>query len=47
MLQRCLLTIIIALPGAFQIQTTATAPNKAIEHIVIIWLKQPGNINDY
>jgi len=36
MLPRCLLTIIIALPGAFQIQTTAAASNEAIEHIVII-----------
>ena len=45
MLQRYLLTIIVSVLCAFQIQTTAAASNETIEHIVIIWLKQPGNIH--
>ncbi len=43
MLQRCLLTIIVGVLCVFQIQASATASNETIEHIVIIWLKQPGN----
>jgi hypothetical protein len=43
MLQRYLLTIIISVLCVFQIQVTAAASSKTIEHIVIIWLKQPGN----
>ena len=43
MLQRYLLTIIVTVLCAFQIQITAAASNETIEHIVIIWLKQPGN----
>ena len=42
MLQRYLLTLAIAVLFALQIQSTAAASNQAIEHIVIIWLKQPG-----
>ena len=45
MLQRSLLTIIISVLCAFQIQTSPAASNETIEHIVIIWLKQPGNIH--
>ena len=43
MLQRYLLTIIVTVLCAFQIQASAAASNETIEHIVIIWLKQPGN----
>jgi len=43
MLQRCLLAIIVSVLCTFQFQTTAAASNETIEHIVIIWLKQPGN----
>ena len=42
MLQRYLLTLVIAVLFALQIQSTTAASNQAIEHIVIIWLKQPG-----
>ena len=45
MLQRYLLTIIVTVLCAFQIQASAAASNETIEHIVIIWLKQPGNIH--
>ena len=43
MLQRYLLTMIVAVLCTFQIQATAAASSETIEHIVIIWLKQPGN----
>ena len=43
MLQRCLLTLIVGVLCIFQIQASAAASNETIEHIVIIWLKQPGN----
>jgi len=42
MLQRCLLTLVIAVLLALQVQSAAAAANQTIEHIVIIWLKQPG-----
>jgi ABC-type sugar transport system substrate-binding protein len=42
MLQRCLLTLVIAVLLALQVQSAVAAANQAIEHIVIIWLKQPG-----
>ena len=45
MLQRYLLIIVVAVLCTFQIQATAAASNETIEHIVIIWLKQPGNAN--
>jgi hypothetical protein len=45
MLQRCLLTLIVGVLCTFQIQTSTAASNETIEHIVIIWLKQPGNIH--
>jgi hypothetical protein len=45
MLQRCLLTLVITVLLALQIQSAAAASDQAVEHIVIIWLKQPGNTN--
>jgi len=42
MLQRCLLTLVLAVLLALQVQSAAAAANQTIEHIVIIWLKQPG-----
>ena len=43
MLQRYLLTMVVAVLCTFQIQATAAVSSETIEHIVIIWLKQPGN----
>jgi hypothetical protein len=43
MLQRYLLTLVFAVICALQVQPTAAASSQTIEHIVIIWLKQPGN----
>jgi len=42
MLQRYLLTLVFAVICTLQVQSAAAASNQAIEHIVIIWLKQPG-----
>ncbi len=42
MLHRYLLTLFIAILLALQIQPAAAA-NQTIEHIIIIWLKEPGN----
>jgi hypothetical protein len=43
MLQRHLLTLVFAVICTLQLQPTAAASSQTIEHIVIIWLKQPGN----
>ena len=43
MLQHYLLTLVFAVICALQVQPTAAASSQTIEHIVIIWLKQPGN----
>lgn len=43
MLQRYLLTLVFAVICTLQVQPTAAASSQTIEHIVIIWLKQPGN----
>ena len=43
MLQRYLLTLVFAVICTLQVQSAAAVSNQAIEHIVIIWLKQPGN----
>jgi hypothetical protein len=45
MLQRHLLTLVIVVLFALQVQPAAAASNQAIEHIVIIWLKEPGLID--
>jgi hypothetical protein len=42
MLQRYLLTLVFAVICTLQVQPTAAASSQTIEHIVIIWLKQPG-----
>ena len=42
MLQRYLLTLVFAVICTLQVQSAAAVSNQAIEHIVIIWLKQPG-----
>ena len=43
MFQRHLLTLVFAVICTLQLQPTAAASSQTIEHIVIIWLKQPGN----
>ncbi len=45
MMHRTLLPLFIAALLVFQIQPVTAASNQTIEHIVIIWLKQPGNVN--
>ncbi len=44
-MHRTLLPLFIAALMIFQIQPATAASNQTIEHIVIIWLKQPGNVN--
>ena len=43
MMHRSLLTLFIAALLIFQIQPATAAANQTIEHIIIIWLKEPGN----
>ena len=42
MLHRTLLIMIVLL-GTLPVQTATAASNQSIEHIVFVWLKQPGN----
>ena len=41
--QRHLLAFIIAVSCFLQIQAATAAAGEAIDHVVIIWLKEPGN----
>ena len=45
MQQRYMLVFIIAVLSFFQFQAAAAASSQTIEHIVILWLKEPGNAN--